>query len=76
MVLERRTEAELLSYFDRLPSKELDRLAKKWGMNTLANWTYVEHPSNNVSPWCNHYQKTTKMQLLLIHLDVNGVVIR
>jgi hypothetical protein len=72
--LRNRTEDEWLSYLDRVPNNYLDKLAKKWGMNSLANWTYVEHPSNDVSSWCTHYQKSTKMELLLIHLDVNGKV--
>lgn len=69
-----KTEAEWRAYFDRLSNEGLVRLGRLWGMNSLANYAHYEHPANIVPRWCNHNTKHTRIELLLIHLEIEGKI--
>tara|TARA_A100001391_G_scaffold181838_1_gene148030 strand:- start:1235 stop:1630 length:396 start_codon:yes stop_codon:yes gene_type:complete len=70
----KRTEAEWRAYFDRLSNEGLVRLGRLWGMNSLANYAHHEHPANIVPRWCTHNTKQTRIELLLIHLEISGKI--
>ena len=60
--MRKRTLATWKTYLRKLPNTELDHLARKWGMNTIAH-------SNN-----KYNSKDQRIELLLIHLDVMGKI--
>jgi len=67
MRVKSRTDDEWRTYLDRLPKVSLDKLAKKWGMNSLyGTTTYGVHT----------YSKEKAIEILMTHLDVNGKVMR
>ena len=61
-----RTDDEWRTYLDRLPKVSLNKLAKKWGMNSLYGTT---------THGVDTYSKKKAIEILMMHLDIHGKVI-